>query len=1221
MAGQADGSIIIDTELDSEGFEAGSDRLESAIMSFGKTVAKIGQSLNSLGPTFARALQGNESSINSFNSKIGQIDASLEAARHKILELEDQLNSLGNAQIPTQEYSQLSTQLTELDTKLYDLIAKQRALDDAGVGKIAEQYNSIKAEISQYEAKIAEVKQLQAELRESGAPTWSTQYQEANQVINELNLRISNLKTELQGLEGKGSTGAKLAEYQNLTAQIEALGASAEQTAAQMAAMEQDGTAFTAGSKTERYAQLEAELSRLRAEYERNSAAASDMKAQLANTDSEINTTERDTDKLSRTTRRLQSDMSKAGSVGSRAFAAIRDKVKAAASSMLSFLTHSKATKNQFSGLISSAKKFTLSLLGARGVYALLRKAVSAYMSENEDLKNTLDSCWSSIGNILGPIITKLINLVATATAYVTSFLKLFNWFGKSTQKSISKANDDAQELKRTLASFDDLNILSFKSDSSKDNTNTDSKSELADVDLPDWARLVAEQIKAGNWYGAANILADQLNSMIDSLDWKGYGTKIGKLFNGVLGFIATFIKAFDWVNLGSKLGTFFTNLIKNIDWSHLGTILMARWSIPLQLLVGFFENFDGATLGNGLHQLFTGIITAVNWVDLCGRLGAAISKVITDINWKQLGSDIATLFRTALQSLAAFVSKVDWKAIGESVADFLINSPDWKGVFDDLGALIGGLFIAAIDLLSGFLGKVEWDQLARDIGDWFTELPDKISLSGFGEKLGTLIGNALNGVLTFLITLLTEYDWGEIIFNIFDAVGEATGQAIDAIDWKEILGKLVAAIAGMLLQIPGMLLGQIGGILSAIGSFFESIGLESVGGFFKGIGEQMKNIGSWLKENLVDPVVNWVKNLFGIHSPSTVFAEIGEYLIQGLLGGIKAVWGSITGFFSEKLNNIKTGFSNAWSSIKSGTSTAWSSIKSTLSSHWNSIKSTASSTWSGLKSTISSKWNDIKSNATSTWNNIKSTLSSNWDSLKSTASSKFGAIISTISNKGWYGVGSNICNGIRNGINSGWNWLTTTVGNLANSLLTSAKNALGIHSPSKLFRDQVGKYIGYGIGEGINDSESYVMKSVHGIADAIADESAFKIPSIQYAESSVVSGLDNVTGKLSNIAAIFQSITEMLNSIGGLKVPQIATGTVVPIASRVDYDYATAGTTGLSTDFTDGVDEQLYDVVELLKQILELVRAKNLNIDLKALADMITKQQRDKTRNFGGEL
>lgn len=94
---------------------------------------------------------------------------------------------------------------------------------------------------------------------------------------------------------------------------------------------------------------------------------------------------------------------------------------------------------------------------------------------------------------------------------------------------------------------------------------------------------------------------------------------------------------------------------------------------------------------------------------------------------------------------------------------------------------------------------------------------------------------------------------------------------------------------------------------------------------------------------------------------------------------------------------------------------------------------------------------------------------------------------------------------------------------------------------------DKIGLNIGYGIGEGIEDSESTVLKSVTGIADAIADEAEAGIHSIPYAGNAVVTGLDRVAGRLSDIASIFQYITDMLSSLGGLKMPQFAMGTVVP--------------------------------------------------------------------------
>ena len=77
-----------------------------------------------------------------------------------------------------------------------------------------------------------------------------------------------------------------------------------------------------------------------------------------------------------------------------------------------------------------------------------------------------------------------------------------------------------------------------------------------------------------------------------------------------------------------------------------------------------------------------------------------------------------------------------------------------------------------------------------------------------------------------------------------------------------------------------------------------------------------------------------------------------------------------------------------------------------------------------------------------------------------------------------------------------------------------------------------------------------------------------------------------------------------------------------MPIANRAEAVLSPTGATGaIPAEFAEGVDEQLYDIVDLLRQLLELVRSKNLNIDLKALTDMITKLQRDKERNFGGAL
>ena len=87
--------------------------------------------------------------------------------------------------------------------------------------------------------------------------------------------------------------------------------------------------------------------------------------------------------------------------------------------------------------------------------------------------------------------------------------------------------------------------------------------------------------------------------------------------------------------------------------------------------------------------------------------------------------------------------------------------------------------------------------------------------------------------------------------------------------------------------------------------------------------------------------------------------------------------------------------------------------------------------------------------------------------------------------------IGSNIVSVIWNGISSGWDWLTGKVKSLATSLLEGAKDALGIHSPSRLFRDLVGKMIPQGIGVGITAEmptlQSDLKEELQGMTTKVA--------------------------------------------------------------------------------------------------------------------------------------
>ena len=81
--------------------------------------------------------------------------------------------------------------------------------------------------------------------------------------------------------------------------------------------------------------------------------------------------------------------------------------------------------------------------------------------------------------------------------------------------------------------------------------------------------------------------------------------------------------------------------------------------------------------------------------------------------------------------------------------------------------------------------------------------------------------------------------------------------------------------------------------------------------------------------------------------------------------------------------------------------------------------------------------------------------------------------------------IGKNIVDGLWNGINGGWTWLKNKVNNLVKSLVNGVKSTLGIKSPSRVFRDQIGKQMAAGLGIGWEDEFS-------GVKDDIEDSLNF---------------------------------------------------------------------------------------------------------------------------------
>lgn len=505
--------------------------------------------------------------------------------------------------------------------------------------------------------------------------------------------------------------------------------------------------------------------------------------------------------------------------------------LKGAASAIGRMITGGKSLKQSFSGMLSSVRNMSLAMLSVRGVIGILRKAVSAYLSENEALSQQLSSAWTNLGNVLGPIIEKVINLVSTAISYITQFFSLLGIASSSASKEITAAGGAAKKetdkLKKTMMSFDELNTLKSDKEESSGGGGGSSSATATEItaELPDFAKLMAEQIKNGAWEDAAITLTSALNGMVSGVDWSDIGNKIGTGLDGALTFLSTAITTFDWTNLGASLATSANGIVESVDWTNLGTVLSGKFQIALETLAGFLNNLDMKELAKAASKI------AIGFYD-------GISKTIEDIDWKKLGNQITT-----------FISNIDYGGIFSAMAE-------------GIGAAFGGL--AAL-----LLGLIEdpW----KSVVDWWQE-------------------NAVED-------------------------GEFT-----------------------------------------------------IEGLLQGIGNGLANIATWINENIFLPIWEGFKNAFGIHSPSTVMAELGGYISEGLLQGMSEKWSGVIDWLNEAVNGVKDTFSSAWEWISSVTTGIWDGITSFFSdvfagnwaSAWDTIAGTVSSVWDTIIGTITGAINDI---------------------------------------------------------------------------------------------------------------------------------------------------------------------------------------------------------------------------------------------------------------------
>lgn len=245
-----------------------------------------------------------------------------------------------------------------------------------------------------------------------------------------------------------------------------------------------------------------------------------------------------------------------------------------------------------------------------------------------------------------------------------------------------------------------------------------------------------------------ASGIATLLNGFLDGTNWELVGSTIAEGLNTAIAFAQTFVHKFDFKQFGKSIGETFTGILRTFDWSGLGDTLGTAVTGLFDTLNGIFYNTDWKALGKGiidgigaffkaikwksigksisgaLHSLltfFTGAVKEIDWKKTIEYIGTSIVDFFKGFDWKGLAGDIGEFLGTALKSAIDLA-----KAIGELIADGFNNAKEY---FQDKIEECGG------NIPKGILKGIT-DAL-KNIGTWIKKNIFDPFVKGFKDAFG----------------------------------------------------------------------------------------------------------------------------------------------------------------------------------------------------------------------------------------------------------------------------------------------------------------------------------------------------------------------------------------------------------------------------------------------------------------------------------------------------
>ncbi len=710
------------------------------------------------------------------------------------------------------------------------------------------------------------------------------------------------------------------------------------------------------------------------------------------------------------------------------------------------------------------------------------------------------------------------------------------------------------------------------------------------------------------NFVKIGSAIATTLNNAIATTKWDDVGRALTQKLKAAIQTLYGFVTTFNWSDLGTSIGNMINGAISNIPAAQFGQSVSGLVNGLFALIGSTIRTTSWSDISTKVTAALNNAIHGLDWEDIGGTVGDAIVKLlgffvdsIKGTDWEAFGHGVGLMINSALHKISIEDLLSAAGTVSKAIADFLvaaIQEIDWGYV---AGSLLDGI-VWCFNSVFEEMGLDPWvttdfsEKFSRDAKETGEKAGDSL-VSGFStgsgggsleSKLGSIVANSTHQFDTMPPTITSKSK------EAHD--GALAAWQTTSTDYKEISDEAAAAFDSFKASVPnaskeaydnakdewGSTKSDYTKISKDVSSGFNSLG--------KNLTKCFKNAYSDSKSTWKNSQSDFSKTSTNVSNAFNKLPSTTQNYFTKAYTSARNSWSGASTAFRTIANSCATAFNTIPSTISSAFTKALTAAKnawSGASSAFHSISANVISGFSGLEAGVKIKFTSAYTSAKSAWGNAKSDFSgiaTNISNAFSGAPGKitahFNSAVSGIKNLGWASAGAAAAKAVVNGMYSsnpsGWcSWFMSKIslpagsigynltagiikgmyttyglGSWASWFTSKVKQSLGIHSPSKLFRDEVGYYLGAGINVGLEDSTSAILKTVSGMADKIAD--------------SFQDGLSDVALPTLTASSIFPDVT--------LRTPVMATGTVIP-------PKATYSSTG---------SERVSDVLEQLKGLLD---------------------------------